>query len=231
VPKTLLDEALAEYVDVVALMYVQSHHCVQEQMISLADCIAAAHRHQVPLIVDAAAEEDLRHYVELGADLVIYSGGKAIGGPTIGFVAGRHTLIEACELQQRGIGRAMKVGKESIAGLLVALGHYAGRDAAADQARQNALVGAISQRLTGIPRLHIYRKLDEAGRGIERLALERADGGDIRELVKYLAAGSPSIRTRNHHLDEGVALIDPREIDANQAIVIADRVRAFFEST
>ncbi len=59
----------------------------------------------------------------------------------------------------------------------------------------------------------------------------RTDGGDIRALVKYLAAGSPSIRTRNHHLDDGVALIDPREIDAAQAAVIAERVRAFFEST
>jgi hypothetical protein len=77
----------------------------------------------------------------------------------------------------------------------------------------------------------VYRKPDEAGRGIERLALERTDGGDIRALVKYLAAGSPSIRTRNHHLDDGIALIDPREIDASQANVIADRVRAFFEST
>ena len=80
-------------------------------------------------------------------------------------------------------------------------------------------------------RLRTYRKPDEAGRGIERLALERADGGDIRELVRYLAGGSPSIRTRNHHLDDGVALVDPREIDAAQAQVITDRVRAFFEST
>ena len=40
--------------DIVAMVYVQSHHSVQEQMISLADCIAAAHRHQIPVIVDAA---------------------------------------------------------------------------------------------------------------------------------------------------------------------------------
>ncbi len=230
VPKALLDNSLAAHDDIVAMVYVQSHHSVQEQMISLSDCIAAAHHHQIPVIVDAAAEEDLRHYIGLGADLVTYSGGKAIGGPTVGFVAGRHALIEACELQQRGIARAMKVGKEAIVGLLVALENYAVRDAAADQARQDALVGALAQRLTGIPQLNIYRKPDEAGRGIERLALERADGGDIRELVKYLAAGSPSIRTRNHHLDDGVALIDPREIDADQATVIAERVRAFFES-
>ncbi|HTK98074.1 MAG TPA: hypothetical protein VL379_08625 [Pseudomonadales bacterium] len=231
VPKTLLDDALATRPDVVALLYVQSHHSVQEQMVPLADCIAAAQRHRVPVIVDAAAEEDLRRYVELGADLVTYSGGKAIGGPTVGFVAGRRNLIDACELQQRGIARAMKVGKEAIVGLLVALEQYSARDSAADRARQNAVVGALEKQLAAVSPLRVYRKPDEAGRGIERLALERTDGGDIRALVKYLAAGSPSIRTRNHHLDDGIALIDPREIDASQANVIADRVRAFFEST
>ena len=230
VPKALLDDALTNHDDIVAVLFVQSHHSVHEQMISLEDCIVAAHRRNVPVIVDAAAEEDLRRYVSLGADLVTYSGGKAIGGPTVGFIAGHKALVDACELQQRGIARAMKVGKEQIAGLLVALEHYAARDAGADHTRQSTLVGEMVARLNGIARLRTYRKPDEAGRGIERLALERSDGGDIRELVKYLSSGTPSIRTRNHHLDEGFALIDPREIDTAQARIITDRVRAFFES-
>jgi L-seryl-tRNA(Ser) seleniumtransferase/D-glucosaminate-6-phosphate ammonia-lyase len=230
VPKALLDAALTAHADIVAMVYVQSHHSVQEQMIPLMDCIGAAHRNHVPVIVDAAAEQDLERYIELGADLVTYSGGKAIGGPTVGFIAGRHDLIEACELQQRGIARAMKVGKEQIVGLLVALEHYAHRDPAADRARQSALVGMMMVRLSGVVGLRIYSKPDEAGRGIERLALERSDGGDIRELVKHLAAGSPSIRTRNHHLDDGIVLIDPREIDEFQVPVITDRIRKFFES-
>jgi D-glucosaminate-6-phosphate ammonia-lyase len=230
VPKALLDAALATHPDIVAMLFVQSHHSVQEQMIPLADCIGAAHRNHVPVIVDAAAEEDLERYIELGADLVTYSGGKAIGGPTVGFIAGRHDLIEACELQQRGIARAMKVGKEQIVGLLVALEHYARRDPDAVRAHQSSLVGAMMVRLSGVSGLHIYSKPDEAGRGIERLALERSDGGDIRELVKYLAAGSPSIRTRNHHIDDGVVLIDPREIHEFQAVVITERIRKFFES-
>jgi hypothetical protein len=89
----------------------------------------------------------------------------------------------------------------------------------------------MAARLDAITGLRTHRKPDEAGRGIERLALQRSDGGDIRELVRYLMAGSPSIRTRNHPLDDGIALVDPREIDAAQARIITDRVRAFFEST
>jgi L-seryl-tRNA(Ser) seleniumtransferase/D-glucosaminate-6-phosphate ammonia-lyase len=133
-------------------------------------------------------------------------------------------------MQQRGIARAMKVGKEQIVGLLVALEIYAQRDPQVQHAQLDVLVSGILERLVGIAQLRAYRKPDEAGRGIERVALERADGGDIRELVKSLAAGSPSIRTRNHHLDDGVALIDPREIDVGQARVITDRVRAFFKT-
>jgi hypothetical protein len=92
------------------------------------------------------------------------------------------------------------------------------------------LVSGMLERLAGIAQLRVYRKPDEAGRGIERVALERVDSGDIRALVDSLAAGSPSIRTRNHHLDDGVALIDPREIDVAQANVITQRIRAFFQA-
>ena len=59
----------------------------------------------IPVLVDAAAEADLGTYIADGADLVTYSGGKAIGGPTCGFIPGRASLIEACELQDRGIAR------------------------------------------------------------------------------------------------------------------------------
>ena len=54
-------------------------------------------RFGLSVLVDAAAEEDLTTYVEQGADLVTYSGGKAIGGPTIGFIAGSAELVAACE--------------------------------------------------------------------------------------------------------------------------------------
>jgi L-seryl-tRNA(Ser) seleniumtransferase/D-glucosaminate-6-phosphate ammonia-lyase len=229
VPKTLLERAFTAS-DIAAFVYVQSHHSVQEQMVSLDDCLAIARRHRVPVIVDAAAEEDLQRYIALGADLVTYSGGKAIGGPTVGFIAGKRELIDACELQQRGIARAMKVGKEQIIGLMTALERYAHRDATVDRARLMQIVGIVSSGLAGVPGLHSYKKADEAGRGIERVALERDDGGDIRELVRFLADGSPSIRTRNHHLDDGVALLDPREIDELQARIIVMRVRAFFDA-
>lgn len=107
-----------------ALFYVKSHHAIQKGMQSLATMIQLGREYGLPVIVDAAAEEDLRRYVALGADLVIYCRGKVIGGPTSGFITGRASLVTACRAQYKGVGRAMKVGKEAIAGLLTALRQY-----------------------------------------------------------------------------------------------------------
>jgi D-glucosaminate-6-phosphate ammonia-lyase len=111
-----------------AFLYVQSHHTVHHGMLPLGHCLELCHAKGVPVIVDAAAEEDPRLYVAMGCDLVAYSGGKAFGGPTSGFVAGRKELVAACRAQERGVARPMKVGKEAIVGLLVALERYAARD-------------------------------------------------------------------------------------------------------
>lgn len=67
--------------------------------------IAVAERHQLPVIVDAAAQlppkENLRRFIGEGAALVAFSGGKAIGGPQAsGILAGRRDLVASALLQQ-----------------------------------------------------------------------------------------------------------------------------------
>lgn len=230
VPEVLLASALEDD-GVAALLFVQSHHCVQEHMVELPRCIELCHGHGVPVLVDAAAEEDLRKYVALGVDLVTYSGGKAIAGPTAGFIAGKRELVAACELQTRGIARTMKVGKEGIAGLLTAVEGYARRDPTADAER----CARVNQRLldalapfTG--KADATLRGDEAGRAIERVAVcARDESFDVRRLVAFLREGNPSIRTRNHHLDAGIVLFDPREVSEQQADVVAERLATFFE--
>ncbi len=213
---------------VAALLFVQSHHAAQERMVSLARCVELARAAGVPVIVDAAAEEDLRRYIDLGVDLVTYSGGKALGGPTVGFIAGRADLVAACEAQTRGIARPMKVGKEQIAGLLTALEEYAERDHAVEAERRARVNRIICDAVEDIAALDLSTRMDEAGRPIERIAVRARDGAfEVRDLVRHLAEGSPSIRTRNHHLD-GLFLIDPREVTEAQAAVVGERLRAFF---
>ncbi len=90
----------------------------------------------VPVLVDMASDlppiENLTRFVKAGADLVVISGGKGIRGPqSTGILAGRQDLIEAARLHHApngNIGRGMKVGKEEIVGLVVALERFVSLD-------------------------------------------------------------------------------------------------------
>jgi L-seryl-tRNA(Ser) seleniumtransferase len=98
--------------------------------------VEISHQHNLPVIVDAASTlppiSHLTRWIAWGADLVIYSGGKGIRGPQdSGLLAGRKDLIQAAVLNgnpHRGIGRGMKVSKEAMVGLSVAIDQFMARD-------------------------------------------------------------------------------------------------------
>ncbi len=167
------------------------------------------HRHGLPLIVDAAAQlppaSNLRRFVAEGADLVVFSGGKAIGGPQAsGLLIGRRALVGSALLQMmdmdvhpatwapaalvdtgrlrgtplHGIGRGFKVGKEEIAGLLCALERFAARDEAAQIDVWTQRLHAIADGLRGQPLLRaVLREAGPGGRAVPVLELQvGADG-------------------------------------------------------
>lgn len=104
--------------------------------------VEIANRHDIPVIVDAAStlppKSHITRWIDRGADLVIYSGGKGIRGPQdSGLLAGRADLIEAARANgspRNAVGRAAKVSKEAMAGLYVALERFATHDHDADHA-------------------------------------------------------------------------------------------------
>lgn len=212
----------------VALFYCKSHHAVQKGMVSLDELIAIGKRHNLPVIVDAAAEEDLRKYVAMGADLVIYSGGKAIGGPTSGFICGRRGLVEACVMQYGGVGRAMKVSKEAISGLLTALDLYETRDMQAAAERDKARMEWLVDMLAAVPGVRARVIQDEAGRAIYRASVEVLPSAGItaKAIVKKLESGDPAIYTRNHQVNLGIINIDPRPLLPGQEEMILERLKA-----
>jgi D-glucosaminate-6-phosphate ammonia-lyase len=215
--------------DVAGFLFVQSHHAVQKGMLDLATCIEICHERGVPVLVDAAAEEDLARYTGSGADLVTFSGGKAIGGPTSGIVAGRADLVRACRAQNAGIGRPMKVGKEQMLGLYAALERYLGRDERSEAARCEALVDRLLDGFSACDGVRTTRLQDEAGRGIERAGIV-LDAVQARQLVDFLTSGSPAIYPRTHLVDTGVVAFDPRPLDDTDVDVIIERVSAYFDS-
>lgn len=210
-----------------ALFYVKSHHAVQKGMVSLEDMIAIAHQYKLPIIVDAAAEEDITRYVAMGADMVCYSGAKAFEAPTSGFVTGRKDLIHAAKKQYKGLGRPMKVGKECMMGLTKALELYAARDNAAHLVTLESRVDSLIAGISGLPNVKVSRSYDEAGRTICRAKLDVLPQcpKTAMEIVAELKAGTPSIHTRDHYSNVGTIFFDPRPMLEGDAEAIIDRLR------
>src|SRR5581483_9141594 len=129
-----------------ALLYVVTGAVHPEgDFIPLSDCVSIAAERSIPVIVDAAAEPDVRPFVQAGAALVITSGHKAMGAPTSGLICGRKELVRACYLQNWGIGRAMKVGKEGIVGLMAALERWCSLDREAELGRYQEVIAVLRQ--------------------------------------------------------------------------------------
>jgi len=149
----------------------------------MAQVIAVAQQHNLPVLMDAAAAvpplENLRRFIDMGADLVAYSGGKAIrGSQNTGILCGRRDLIASAALQhldmagfshmwfppssliakeellgqpRQGIGRSQKVSKEALVGLLVRLRGLS-KEKTVDEANQmQALLERIVNAIAGTP--------------------------------------------------------------------------------
>ena len=99
--------------------------------------VALGKKYNVPTSNDMAADVppvlNLTRFNDMGFDFVVVSGGKAIRGPqSAGILMGKKKIIEAARIHMppRGynIGRGMKVNKEEIVGMYVALEHFMSAD-------------------------------------------------------------------------------------------------------
>src|SRR5262245_35085588 len=112
--------------------------------------------HHVPVLVDAAAEilTIPNIHLQRGATLVAYSGGKYIRGPqSAGLLLGRKDLVRAAWVHSaphHGYARAMKVGREEMVGMLVAVENWVKRDHAAEWKEWIARCDYIAGQVTKI---------------------------------------------------------------------------------
>ncbi|TDQ40819.1 DgaE family pyridoxal phosphate-dependent ammonia lyase [Aureibacillus halotolerans] len=207
-----------------AILFVKSHHCVQKNMISAEEAWEVAQKAGVPLIIDAAAEEDLKKYVQL-SDLAIYSGSKAIEGPTSGIVAGKTDHIEAVKMQLHCIGRSMKVGKETSFGLLQALDEYFVKTDNSQNEKESLQGLATLSDLAGVS---VSIVQDEAGREIYRARIQITEEEapcSAKEANDQLKNGSIAIYTRDYGVRQGFFDIDPRPLQGDDIDVIKQRLQ------
>ncbi|RUX31785.1 aminotransferase class V-fold PLP-dependent enzyme [Mesorhizobium sp. M2A.F.Ca.ET.042.01.1.1] len=211
-----------------AALYVVAHHTVQYGMLSLEEFCEICHAKGVPVIVDAASEYDLRSFLARGADIVVYSGHKFLSGPTSGIVTGRKDLVRAAYLQNRGVARAMKVGKESIAGTMAALEAWEKRDHAGIRRREEAALNLWKDALQGIPGINAQIIPDPTNNPLDRLQVYVRPESRFTAagLASALAAGSPPIIVRNHEVERGHFFLDPCNLHPGEAEVVAEQLRA-----
>lgn len=211
----------------------------------LAQVAYLAHDSGVPVIVDAAAEvpplANLSRFLEEGADLVTFSGGKAIRGPqSTGFILGRPDLIEACRLNDcpnAGIGRPMKTGKEDIVGLVKAIELYVQADHASELALWEQRVAQVIEALGSLEHVRVWRQLPYGiGQQIPHAAVswdEAALGLTHAEAVQALLQGAPRIAVQM--IDPGrygfggytqtELRIHPHTLEGDQATIVAQRLK------
>ncbi|UOQ94700.1 DgaE family pyridoxal phosphate-dependent ammonia lyase [Halobacillus shinanisalinarum] len=217
-----IEEAIS--MNTAAILYVKSHHAVQKNMISVEEAWEVALRNGVPLIVDAAAEEDIQKYVNY-SDLAIYSGSKAIEGPTSGIVGGKRTYIEWIKVQLQCIGRSMKVGKETTFGLLQAIEEYGHKEDKSEQEKQTLHVLMTLSELKGV---QVSIVQDEAGRAIFRARIQidpEQTNTTAQEVVDNLREGDIAIYTRDYGVRQGYFDIDPRPLQGDDIHVIQSKLQ------
>lgn len=159
---------------------------------SVEQCVELARPEGVPVIVDVAAGPDVRPFLAAGADLVITSAHKQMGAPTSGMICGRLELVRACYLQNYGIGRAMKVGKEGIVGCMAAVEAWYGRDVAAQERAWARLAEILAEELP-------IRPGDSKHTAV--CSIPSKTGLSARALANSLREGDPPVWV-NHADDE-----------------------------
>jgi L-seryl-tRNA(Ser) seleniumtransferase len=226
----------------------------------LGEVVTVAHAAGVPVIVDAAAElppqVNLRRFVEEGADLVAFSGGKAIGGPQAsGFLAGKRDLVMAAALQHldmdylpdlwspppalidknrlsslpgQGIGRTCKAGKEEIVGLLTALELFVAEGDAARHARWLVDARTVAAGLGSPPDVDVaLRGADDTGQvPTVELRFPRGGKGKALDVVRALRSCDPSIHVDPTFADRGLLTINPVALRLGEAAMIATTIAA-----
>jgi L-seryl-tRNA(Ser) seleniumtransferase len=248
-----IDEAITDKTVAVACPIIDTPGTVPLKQVA-----EIAHAKGVPVIVDAAAElpprSNLKRFIAEGADLVVFSGGKAIGGPQAsGILAGRADLIASVALQHQdmdvrletwnkrglvsderirgvphqGFGRSMKVGREEIVGLITALRRFASGSDEEDLKRGHAILEVVGEFLDGVDGITV-RTVEAKNKPTVSLQidLDRPKiGFGAYDLVNKLLQGSPAIAIAESYAEHGTVGINPSGLSKEDAATIGRRLR------
>ena len=195
-------------------------------------------KYGIPTFNDCAADvppaENLWKYTQMGFDLVCFSGGKGMRGPqSAGLLLGRKDLIAAARLHMppRGntIGRGMKVNKEEILAMMVALELFLNRDHEKEWKRLEAQIAHISDTVLAIKGVETEIHVPPVANHVPSLRIswdEQLISKTPNEVREALRTGHPSIETvgGNKSVDITTWMMHPGE-----ERIVAQRLREILE--
>jgi L-seryl-tRNA(Ser) seleniumtransferase len=205
--------------------------------------IEVARRHHVPTLVDAAADvpplEALSHFNKLGFDMVAFSGGKALSGPSnTGLLLGKRDLIEAARLNTNphcgNIGRMLKVSKEDMVALWAAVERYFRIDHQVEEREWVRRLSEIEKSLAGIPTVTTQRLVPPIANRVPHLLVfwdEKRLGIDRERVTRAMAEGNPSIALgRVSGTGDRGLLISVFQLKSGEERIVAARLREILQA-
>jgi D-glucosaminate-6-phosphate ammonia-lyase len=227
-----LDKALEEPVALVVLLGKQEHLTA----VRLEEIASVVKPRGIPIMVDAASEHIERPspWLQRGADLVIYSGGKFLRGPqTSGLLLGNKRLCQAAWRNgspHQALGRPMKVSKEDIIGVVTALEYWFGeRDTAAERQKWYEDCRVIADRVATIPGARGEIVEPQGVDRVPRLKIvwDREkyplDGLGLRNRT---LDGEPRVMLDDNSVSENSIAVDPFQLQPGEAAQVGDAVVA-----
>jgi L-seryl-tRNA(Ser) seleniumtransferase len=196
--------------------------------------VAVAKKHKIPTMIDMAADvppvSNLWKYNELGFDLVCVSGGKAMCGPqSAGILMGRKDLIAAARLSAppRGgnIGRGMKVNKEEIVGMYVALEKYINQDHDAEWKMWESKIDSIKTAVNSVEGVTTEISVPPIANHTPLLFIKWDESKvktNNKDLILKLRNGSPSIEVMANGTGINITVFMLQE---GEEKIVAKRVR------
>ncbi len=221
-----------------AMIYMMANNEVAaDQPFSLESVVSMAKPFNIPILVDAAAEDLTFPNVHLqrGATVVAYSGGKAICGPQCaGLLLGKKDILMSAwqaSSPHHGPGRDNKVGKEEMMGMLAAVEAWIKRDHVEKMRTWHTYLENISKRLSSVKGVTCTIR---EPRGLSNHSPSLIVSWDPDQLningmdvAEELATKQPRIAVHNTYLDDSGKTsvnISSGQMQPGNDKIVADRI-------
>ena len=231
-----LEYAISENTAAIFYFFMPPGGWTAKGALSLEQTIAVAARHNIPVIVDGAAQvppaENLWRITALGAECCIFSGGKDLKGPQAsGLMVGKKGFfqwVERTAFPTYGVGRMFKVGREEIVGLLAAVEQYVSGDGEERLRWAEGRVAAACEAFAGDPMVSVERLYpNEAGQPFPQMAFRFGKAGCAEEVLRLLMEGDPAVFTMA--ADGESVFVNPMTLKDHEIDAILARMKAIGE--